>query len=57
MQGGVKWFAILLHHASKQTEFGVKTKHARKGEMVGHFTSPSLQGRTVWGDNQACKEG
>ena len=57
MQGRVKWWVILLHQACKEGEFGVTTKHAMRGEMVGHFNSPSIQGRIVWGDNQACKEG
>ena len=52
-----KRWAISPHKAFKQNEFGVTTKHAMRGEMVGHFNSPRMQGRTVWGDNQACKEG
>ena len=61
MQGVMKWWAILPHKAfNKDTMkeiFLVTTKHARRGEMVGHFASPSMQGRRVQGDNQACKEG
>ena len=43
--------------ACKQKEFGVTTKHARRGEMVGHFASPSMSARRVWGDNQAYMKG
>ena len=61
MQVGVKWWAISPYrafntHASMET-FLLSTKHARRGEMVGCFASPSMQARRVWGDNQACKEG
>jgi hypothetical protein len=42
MQEGVKWWAISPHQACKQGVFGVTTKDARRGEMVGHFTSPSM---------------
>ena len=46
MQGGVNWWAISPHkvfnkHAGKET-FGVTNKHARRGEMVGYFASPSM---------------
>ena len=68
MQEGVKWWAISPPHlACKQGVFGVTTKHARRGEMVGnftsqrmvgHFTSQSIQlARVCWGDNLICKEG
>ena len=49
MQGKVKWWAISPHHASKQGEFGVTTKHARKGEMA-------VKWRAIL-PHQACKEG
>ena len=49
MQGGVNFFAINSHQACKEGEFGMTTKHARKGEMVGHFTSPSMQKQEVFG--------
>jgi hypothetical protein len=60
MQERVKWWVISPHQACKQGVFGVTTKHARRGEMVGHFTSPSMhsmQAKSVWGDIQACKKG
>ena len=61
MQGGLKWWAISPHkafnkHTSKES-LGLTTKHARRGEMVGHFASPSMSARRVWGDNQAYKKG
>jgi hypothetical protein len=58
-------FHLTKHSISE--EFWVTTKHARRGEMVGnftsqrmvgHFTSQSIQlARVCWGDNLICKEG
>ena len=64
MQEGVKWWAISPHLACKQGVFGVTTKHAGRGEMVGHFSLTTKhagrdelvgQARSVWVVNQACK--
>ena len=43
MLGEVKWWAILPYQACEQGEFGLTTKHARKGEMGGHFIPQSIQ--------------
>ena len=43
----LRWWAISPRQACMQAVFGVTTKHSRRGEMVGHFTSPSMQARSV----------
>ena len=61
-------FWVTTKHARRNGGPFRLTKHAKKegwgdnqackeGEMVGHFASPSMQGRRVLGDNEACKEG
>ena len=61
MEGRVKWGAISPHQACKEGEFEVTTKHARRGEMVGHFASQTfnIQGGVkclAINPHQACKQ-
>ena len=37
--------AINPHQACKEGEFGMTTKHARGGEMVGNFATPRFKQR------------